>query len=292
VISRPRQKTRNMALVMLTLLLWIFLSSTTNSKVQAFISKRSPLSLSSPQVPSSSLSLSHQAAARTSIITYEYDGWNLSYRYKPPSTGHEKSPPLLLIHPIGIGLSSWFWDRFLESWTGSAVYAPNLIGCGVSEGGDAWDPDKRGLSIPLGWVKGCESLMKEISTQQFDSPSNKIEWKVFAQGGLAPVGVMIAARNPDSPCDTTWLDSADREIGPESRPPVMVFNSGFCLHRSYEEELRTLCQSTLILSGQDDKRQLQEYVQFMKECELKVLPGQNVLPWESPREVAEAVTIQ
>ena len=26
------------------------------------------------------------------------------------------TPPLLLIHPIGVGLSSRFWDRFIRRW--------------------------------------------------------------------------------------------------------------------------------------------------------------------------------
>lgn len=333
--------------------------------IHAFASTKSITSLVR-NVPFSSFSPAHQPvrvihaeAGGVSIRSYDYDGWNLAYRYKPPSPGYEQIPPLLLIHPIGVGLSSWFWERFLEAWTGSAVYAPNLIGCGVSEGGDAWDPDKRGLSVPLAWVQGCEALMTEASSQRRpnslsldDDRNEEPSWTVFVQGGLAPVGTMIAARNPDSvkrlilaspptwedmttpvpeseltrnynflrspvlgnlaftllesralieffsnqflfaePCDNTWLDYAEKELGRESRPPVMVFNSGFCSHRSFEEELRTLRQSTLVISGQDDKRQRQKYAQFMKNCKLQVLPGQNVLPWESPREVVNAVMI-
>jgi len=344
-------------------MVWTFIGSicllcTTTYSVHAFPSNKSITSVVR-NVPFSSFSPAHQpvrvihAEARVSIKSYEYNGWNLVYRYKPPSPGYETSPPLLLIHPIGVGLSSWFWEKFLEIWTGSAVYAPNLIGCGVSEGGDAWDPDKRGLSIPLAWVQGCEALMMEASSQHKNSLDNRNEepsWTVFVQGGLAPVGTMIAARNPDSvrrlilaspptwedmttpvpeseltrnfnflrspilgnlaftllesrtlieffsnqflfaePCDNMWLDYAEKELGRESRPPVVVFNSGFCSHRSFEEELRTLRQSTLVIIGQDDKRQRQKYVQFMKNCKLKVLSGQNVLPWESPREVVDAV---
>jgi len=330
------------------------------SSVHAFLTETFSTSLVR-NLPSSSVSSARQpanilrAVGDVSIKSYEYNGWNLVYRYKPPSPGYEDSPPLLLVHPIGIGLSSWFWEQFLESWTGSTVYAPSLIGCGVSEGGDAWDPDKRGLSIPLAWVNGCEALMEIATTQYMDSScldntKEEISWTVFAQGGLAPVGTMLAARNPESvrklilasppawedmttavpeselarnlsffkspilgnlaftilesrrlieffsnqflfsePCDSRWLDNAEKELGRESRPPVMVFNSGFCSHRSFEDELRTLRQSTLILVGQDDKKQREKYVQYMKNCKLNVLPGQNVLPWEFPREVVEAV---
>lgn len=284
---------------------------------------------------------------------YEYDGWNLTYRYKSASPGYEKASPLLLVHPVGIGLSSWFWEPFLEAWTGPAVYAPNLIGCGVSEGGDAWNPDERGLSFPLGWVQGCEALMKNtLATQQNSFPflKKKEKWTVVSQGGLAPVGVMLADRNPETvgklvlaspptwkdmtngvpeselaknynflkspvlgklafnvlesrkvieffsnqflfsdPCDSQWLDKAEQELGVKSRPPVMAFNAGFCLHRSFEEELCTLDQPTLILAGKDDKRRRGEYTQLMKNCQMEIIPGQNVLPWESPNELAKAL---
>ena len=74
------------------------------------------------------------------------------------------------------------------------AYAPNLIGCGISEGSQAWDPDQRGMFVPLGWVKGCEALVNQIND---DSSSKPRKWTVVTQGGLAPIGVLLAARNPD-----------------------------------------------------------------------------------------------
>jgi pimeloyl-ACP methyl ester carboxylesterase len=145
-----------------------------------------------------------------SIQTYEYDGWSLSYRYKPASRGYENNVPLLFIHPVGIGLSSWFYNKFIEEWQGAALYAPDLIGCGVKNGGDAYDPDSRGLSFPLGWAQGCEGLMKVCTTSSSASVLNMLpipsslsssksqQWNVLCQGGLAPVGVVLAARNADT----------------------------------------------------------------------------------------------
>ena len=283
------------------------------------------------------------------IRSYEYDGWNLKYRYQPAAPGYENDSPLLLIHPVGIGLSSWFWTKIMSNYennNGPAIYAPNLIGCGISEGGDPWDPDERGLSFPLGWVKGCEALMTAVR----DANGNERKWKVVSQGGLAPVGVMLAYRNPNSveilvltspptwddmttpvpeneletnynflkskilgnlafkllesrgaieffsntflfsdPCDAAWLDNAVYELCVEARPPVMAFNAGFCLHRSFEEELTTIDQLTLILSGIGDKRDRKEYVVKMKACQIQKLPGTNVLPWESPTDFVEAI---
>ena len=49
-----------------------------------------------------------------------------------PASGSR--PPLLLIHPIGVGLSSRFWDRFIRRWQNddpeAELLAPDLIGCG------------------------------------------------------------------------------------------------------------------------------------------------------------------
>lgn len=334
----------------------IFFLCTTASRVQAFTFPQKLTTSFVGDGMSSFFSPVHKSAGvlyagrgGVSTKSYEYDGWNLTYRYKPASPGYEKYPALLLIHPVGVGISSWFWGKFLKAWTGPDVYAPNLIGCGVSEGGDPWDPGKRGLSVPLGWAKGCEALMKEVmSSRSLEGNGESLPWLVFAQGGLAPVGILIAARNPTSvknlilsspptwkemttpvpeselarnfkflkspilgnlaftllesrrlieffsnqflfstSCDDIWLDQTEKECGRESRPPIILFNSGFCMHRSFEEELRTLHQPTLILVGQDDKRKRDQYLQLMKDCKVKVLPGQNVLPWESPKEVVE-----
>ena len=93
-------------------------------------------------------------------------------------------------------------------------------------------------------------------------------------------------------CDQRWLDLACGDAAVESRPPVAAFNAGFCNHRSFREELETLTQPTLILSGDDDMgrtAKCQEYQSNMQHCTLKSLPGKNVLPWESPKEVCEAV---
>jgi pimeloyl-ACP methyl ester carboxylesterase len=275
----------------------------------------------------------------------------------------------MLIHPVGIGLASWFWEPLMNQ-PGPAMYAPNLIGCGISEGGDSWDPLERGLFIPLGWVKGCEALLQQIvkgekekndsSIQQQFAPTNlfKNSFKSFplfgnkkvnvvTQGGLAPIGVLLAARNPNvvqslvmaspptwkdmtnpvpreelernygflrSPilgdlafrvlesrraieffsnqflfskqCDDVWLKKTESEFGVQARPPVQVFNAGFCMNRGLETELTSLTQPTIIVQGQEDKRERKEYVEMMKNCRIQVSPGKNVIPWEFPQDFA------
>lgn len=334
----------------------------------------------SPELPAIELGNQKRAAPRGSRVTrhavasptrlppsgfsrefYNYDGWTLTYRYKAAEKGFEKDSPILLIHPIGIGLSSWLWEPFMDYWRGPAVYAVDLIGCGRAEGGDAWDPDKRGLSFPLDWAKGCEALLQQkilpARGKQFSSPflgrgKMSPQCTVVAQGGLATVGVVLAARNPDmvdrlvltspptwkdmttaipeaelqrnynflrSPvlgnlafnflesrwaleffsnaflfadkCDDLWIDRILEEACKAARPPVQAFNAGLCNHRSFEEELRTLSQPTLVLQGSKDtkKNKRDEYATEMRDATVQTIPGLNVLPWESAAEVCKAI---
>ncbi len=110
----------------------------------------------------------------------------------------EDSRNVLLIHPVGIGLASWFWEPLLKALGSKSpkirAYAPNLIGCGISEGSDAWDPNERGLFVPLGWVKGCEALIQQLNCDRWEGNQ---KWTIVTQGGLAPIGVLLAARNPE-----------------------------------------------------------------------------------------------
>ena len=106
---------------------------------------------------------------------YIHDGWRLAFRHRPAAKGHEQDAPLLLIHPVGVGLSAWFWERMMDRWDGGAVYAPDLIGCGAS---DEWAPDERGMFLPLDWSRGVEALWRQHVRQPC---------VVVAQGGLAPV---------------------------------------------------------------------------------------------------------
>ena len=90
--------------------------------------------------------------------SYLSGGFTVGFQRKPAAPGFEGKPPLLLVHPLGVGLSSWFWDPFLSEWSGSEVFVPDLIGCGASE---AWQPSERGLFVPLDWVRALEALWRE-----------------------------------------------------------------------------------------------------------------------------------
>ena len=118
--------------------------------------------------------------------TFNYNSFECSFRRKAAASGFESQPPLLLIHPVGIGLASWFWDQFLDEWNGGEVYVPDLIGCGDSQ---EWDPSEQGLFVPLDWVRQLETLwVAEIRRPMV----------VMSQGGLAPLAIQLASRMTDN----------------------------------------------------------------------------------------------
>ncbi len=151
-----------------------------------------------------------ESASSVSVEKYQHDGYDLTYLYKPAAPGRENDPPLVLIHPVGVGISSWFWSRMMESYDDNpAIYAPDLIGCGIDHGADPWLPEKKGLFFPLSWVQGVETLMSNIILPNQQQQGSTFPWEVFqkekntnrgcnviVQGGLAPVGVVLAKRNP------------------------------------------------------------------------------------------------
>lgn len=125
--------------------------------------------------------LSRLGVSALQVRSYEYDGWKCRYRYKAGS-----GPAVMLIHPIGIGLSSWFWEPVMNEFEDAEVFAPDLVGCGESQ---VWDPSERGLFIPLDYVRQCEELWR----REIGRPC-----VVVAQGGLAPVGVGLATRETET----------------------------------------------------------------------------------------------
>jgi len=89
------------------------------------------------------------------------------------------STPILLIHPVGIGLSSWFWKKLDLP----AAVAPDLPGCTSASSVESVND----------WYAFC---MENIQSMNKGFPFGR-KCAIVAQGGLAPLGVQLAADNPD-----------------------------------------------------------------------------------------------
>lgn len=66
---------------------------------------------------------------------YTWKNYNCAYTSYNLDTSNSNLG-LLLIHPIGIGLSGIFWERFIDCWLNNGpkfpIYNPDLLGCGNS----------------------------------------------------------------------------------------------------------------------------------------------------------------
>ncbi|MGB3531978.1 MAG: alpha/beta hydrolase [Microcoleaceae cyanobacterium] len=69
---------------------------------------------------------------------YTWNGYRCAYEQYPTLAEEATDAlPLLLIHPIGVGLSRQFWHRFCDGWQqlglNNLIYNPDLLGCGESD---------------------------------------------------------------------------------------------------------------------------------------------------------------
>lgn len=155
------------------------------------------------------------------IRSFQKGNNRISYSYQKSSattkgSNKNEASPLLCIHPIGVGMASWYWNKLMaESLNERDIYAINLPGCGFTVTTDAettsndlWDPSAMSLKdIPTKWLDACQLLLDEVilsSDTSTKSPLQRIIrpqlqkcCHVLVQGGLAPVGVKLAANNPE-----------------------------------------------------------------------------------------------
>ena len=68
---------------------------------------------------------------------YRWQDYRCAYTVSSSGNPLPETPALVLIHPIGVGLSGIFWQRFIKTWLaqnpGSLVYNHDLLGCGASD---------------------------------------------------------------------------------------------------------------------------------------------------------------
>ncbi len=92
---------------------------------------------------------------------------------------------MLLIHPIGVGLSSRFWDRFIRCWQASddttTLLAPDLLGCGVHE-----HPNQQ--LAPEDWAAPLVDLLRN----QTNTPT-----VLVSQGASLPIALAVAKSAPE-----------------------------------------------------------------------------------------------
>ena len=95
------------------------------------------------------------------------------------------SSRLLLIHPIGVGLSSRFWDRFITCWQASddttALLAPDLLGCGENQHSNQ-------QLAPEDWAAPLIDLLRE---------HNNAPAILVSQGASLPIALAVLKIAPE-----------------------------------------------------------------------------------------------
>jgi pimeloyl-ACP methyl ester carboxylesterase len=111
-------------------------------------------------------------------LTYVWNGHRCAYDYLAETEADGRTP-LLLIHPIGVGLSRHFWGRFCQQWRaagyGQAIYNPDLLGCGDSD-------MPRQPYTPADWANQLGYFLQTVVQQPV---------VILVQGALLPVALEL-----------------------------------------------------------------------------------------------------
>lgn len=124
---------------------------------------------------------------KTASSTQFYTWNNLGCAYD--IINHENSTPegipLLLIHPIGVGLSRHFWQRFCDEWYSQGnrnlIYNPDLLGCGESDMPHV-------AYYPIDWAAQLEYFIKTVIKKPVI---------LVVQGALFPIAIELVKKQPD-----------------------------------------------------------------------------------------------
>ena len=116
---------------------------------------------------------------------YTWENYNCAYEVHQPINSPVSGSPILLIHPIGVGLSKQFWQRFCREWYdknhGNIIYNPDLLGCGESD--TPWK-----AHTPLDWAKQLKYFLETVVKKPVI---------IIAQGALSPVAIELVNLAPN-----------------------------------------------------------------------------------------------
>lgn len=280
---------------------------------------------------------------------YTWNSYRCAYDIQRGSTDGS-IPALLLIHPIGVGLSRQFWQPFCNEWACQnhphSLYNPDLLGCGDSDMPHlAYYPEDwaqqlvyfvkrvvqrpvviavQGALFPVAlqmveqtkgepWIHGLVLAGPpgwSLITQPAKPRPTKLLWNLLFDGAFGYFFYRYARRRaflesfsqrqlfasnhpPENPVEGEWLDTLQKGASDmASRYAVYSFLAGFW-RRDYTGAIESLQQPTLILFGDEAsgidrvskkesaQQRLDDYLQHIPHAAGKLIPGRNVLPYES-----------
>jgi pimeloyl-ACP methyl ester carboxylesterase len=116
---------------------------------------------------------------------YTWQSFRCAYQVYQPLNSIPEGVPLLLIHPIGVGLSKQFWRRFCRGWDqanhGNAIYNPDLLGCGESD-------KPRQAYKPIDWAKQLQYFLQTVVQKPVI---------LVVQGAVLPIALELVQLEPN-----------------------------------------------------------------------------------------------
>ncbi|MEH2286578.1 alpha/beta fold hydrolase [Nostoc sp.] len=113
---------------------------------------------------------------------YSWQNSRCAYEIYQPINTISEGIPLLLIHPIGVGLSRRFWQRFCREWYNKGqrnlIYNPDLLGCGESNMPHV-------AYTPSDWAEQLQSFLQTVIQKPVI---------VVVQGALLPVAIQLVQK--------------------------------------------------------------------------------------------------
>ncbi len=267
----------------------------------------------------------------------------------------EANLALLLIHPIGVGLSRCFWNRFIEAYLSRdlplSVYNLDLLGCGQSDLPRlAYYPEDwasqlqyfientikkpvivivQGALTPvaLNLVKNCSqyNLIKglifagppswKLITKKANPLQQKLLWNLLFDSPFGKLFYRYARRrkflesfslkqlfSKAESVDERWLDTLEKGAADlKTRYAVFSFLAGFWIE-DYSDFIKNISQPCLVVFGEQassisstgatetPEQRLNLYLEHLPNGKGKIIPGRNVLPYESTEYFVDVVS--
>lgn len=288
---------------------------------------------------------------------YSWQNFRCAYTVYNSDNLSSQTSALVLIHPIGVGLSGNFWQRFIDTWLAqnpnSLVYNPDLLGCGASDMPSVayysidWANQLRhfienvvkkpailvvqGASFPIAIKLVQNPILSNsidrlvlsappawgIMTKPTKSVQNKLLWNLLFNSpiGLGNLFYLYARRRQfiesfsvrqlfanAAQVDDNWLDSlTEAAKNSQGRFAVFSFLAGFW-REDYTEAITQIKQPTLVVFGEkassiskegkseSPQERLDTYVKYIPQGQGCLIPGRNVLPYESTSQFVGVVT--
>lgn len=115
---------------------------------------------------------------------YTWKNYRCAYEVHNPTNSTPEGIPLLLIHPIGVGLSRQFWQRFCREWYQqghrNSIYNPDLLGCGESDMPHV-------AYTPKDWAEQLQHFLQTVVQKPVI---------LVVQGALFPVAIELVQKEP------------------------------------------------------------------------------------------------